>query len=240
MDERKDHGFRPIGSLLPTSLPSPKASGSTAGQPPTTSGIIGFPDRAAHSSSTGMRPSMSGAERKLAEQAATANSDRESKAALTALLEAYFGRRPAEVSSSTYGPDGQYEPRLEEIRLPRPAGMTDSVWRAQARAVWMLLEPLCRPAREDAGAMRRILEEWGRMRAVTISRAESANDADLATDTVLDELEKYPADCVIRALVAWRNGHKWRPSLSEILAEVQWRSRYRRCLKAAFVQAGVA
>jgi hypothetical protein len=183
-----------------------------------------------------MPPGVSGAGRKLAELvslARSADSERGSQTAIRELLQSLLGSCGVEASSSRLGVDGQYDSILESIVLP--AAPVEAL-----RLAWSLIEPLTKPARDDAGAQRRISEEWARMRASTISHAEADTDAELAMDTALDEIERYPADCVIRALKAWRNGHKWRPALSEILAEVQRRARYRQCLRRAFEDRGVA
>ncbi len=128
--------------------------------------------------------------------------------------------------------DGQYDGELERVALPA----CDAATLAQA---WREVEPLCRPAREDRGAERRIIEEWARTLSVTAGRAGRGIDDELAADTIADELGRYPADCVLRALRSWRLARKWRPTLSEILADVQWRARYRTQLRNAFARAGV-
>lgn len=149
------------------------------------------------------------------------------------MLRALLGSSPEEVSSSRWGADGQFEPHLDRIEIP-----AQSVDRL--KAAWDLVAPLCCRAMDDPGAQRKIVEEWTRVKAVTIGRADQDSDSDLATDTILDELDRYPADCVIRALKSWRAANKWRPSLADILGDVQWRARYRQCVREAFERAGVA
>jgi len=129
--------------------------------------------------------------------------------------------------------DGQYAGDIARITLP--ACDADTLARA-----WNQVEPLCRPARDDRVAERRIIEEWARTVAVTAGRPGQGVDEELAIDTVVEALVRYPADCVLRALRNRRAAHKWRPTLSEILADVQWRTRYREALREAFVRAGVA
>ncbi|TXL80362.1 hypothetical protein FHP25_04845 [Vineibacter terrae] len=128
--------------------------------------------------------------------------------------------------------DGQYDGDIARIVLP--AG--DALTLAQA---WREVEPLCRPASSDRDAERRIIEEWARTVAVTAGRPGHGIDDELAIDTIVEALIRYPADCVLRALQNRRAAHKWRPTLSEILADVQWRARYRSALRDAFARAGV-
>jgi hypothetical protein len=231
-----ERGFRRIGSLLPSNLPSLTNLDLMDEARRTISETTGIRNLPAEPSSTGPQHSVSGAERKPAElvlAARSAASERDSKAAIQELLRRQLGSCGDEVYSSRFGVDGQYEPHLDSIRLP--AASLEAFMQT-----WGLVEPLTTPARNDPKAQRKIAEEWARLRAVTISRNEADLDAELGMDTVLDELERYPADCVLRALKAWRNGHKWRPSLSEILTEVQWRARYRRRLREAFEKIGVS
>ncbi|TWT11558.1 iron-containing alcohol dehydrogenase [Reyranella sp. CPCC 100927] len=129
--------------------------------------------------------------------------------------------------------DGQYDGDIARIDLPA----VDADRLADA---WRCIEPSCRPAGADRAAQRRIVEEWARTVAVTAGRAGQGVDDELAIDTVVEALVRYPADCVLRALKNRRAAHKWRPTLSEILADVQWRARYREALRDAFVRAGVA
>ncbi len=127
--------------------------------------------------------------------------------------------------------DGQYDGDIARIDLPA----VDADRLADA---WRQVAPLCRPARDDRAAERRIIEEWARTIAVTAGRPGQGVDEELAIDTVVEALARYPADCVVRALRNRRAAHKWRPTLSEILADVQWRARYREALREAFVRAG--
>ena len=168
----------------------------------------------------------------LVTAAQQASSEREAREALKALLAQRLGSSPAEVLRSRFV-DGQYAGTIERLELPA----CDAATLAQA---WCEVEPLCRPAREDRGAERRIIEEWARTVSVTAGRAGRGVDDELAADTIAEELSAYPADCVLRALRSWRQGKKWRPTLCEILADVQWRARYRTKLREAFERAGVA
>ena len=129
--------------------------------------------------------------------------------------------------------DGQYDGDIARIELP-------AVDADRLVAAWHCIEPSCRPAETDRAAQRRIVEEWARTVAVTAGRAGQGVDDELAIDTVAEALAHYPVDCVLRALKNRRAAHKWRPTLSEILADVQWRARYRSALCEAFARAGVA
>jgi hypothetical protein len=150
---------------------------------------------------------------------------------MQALLARRLGSSPVVVLRSAFT-DGQYDGDIERIALPA----CDAATRALA---WREIEALCRPAGEDRDAERRIIEEWARTVAVTAGRPGQGVDDELAIDTVVDALIRYPADCVLRALQNRRAAHKWRPTLSEILADVQWRARYRTALREAFARAGV-
>jgi hypothetical protein len=53
----------------------------------------------------------------------------------------------------------------------------------------------------------------------------------------VDELCRFPIDCVVRALGAWRRNDKWRPALAEILSDVRWRAAPRLKARAAIRKA---
>lgn len=116
-----------------------------------------------------------------------------------------------------YGSDGQYQAEIVAVTgLPSDPD--------RLRAMHDALAPICAPASADQAHERVIVSELTRTMAVTIGRERKGVDDDAAIDTMVDELARFPVDCVVRALGAWRRNDKWRPSLAELLADIRWRA----------------
>lgn len=231
-----ERGFRRIGNLMPMIGPSPSGSGSTPDKPATNSATTGSASPApVAASSTGLRLSETAAET-LRSVVTGAVDEKAAKNSLAAMLARLLGISPAEAmreeTRGFYSEDGQYDYELTAVRLP-------PMDRATALAAWDLVGPLCEPAKRDRRHAAQVAEKFARMMSVMAGGKRDAAETELATDTMIDVLCDYPVDCVLRALEARMKGRVWRPSLAEILADVQWRARHRECLKAAFVKTGV-
>jgi hypothetical protein len=238
-DPAEAQGFRRIGSHLPPSVPSLSNSGSTPMLSPKnfeTSGSVS--PASADASSTGTPHSETAvaklpAETETVQRARQALTERESQQLVAASLEQLLGSLPVVNSRSFTGEDGQFDSEITGIDLPNAApGPMGQAWRE--------VGALCRPARQEQNGEALIAQEWARTVAVTAGTQRQGVDEDLAIEVIVDEMAAYPIDCVLRAMRARRAGYRWRPTLSELLLDVQWRARYRQALREAFQRRGVA
>lgn len=130
----------------------------------------------------------------------------------------------------SYSGDGQFDTEvvgLTGLTADRNALLT------MAKA----LKDLCAPAHESREHEAQIVTEVTKTMAVTAGRQREGVDDDVAIDTFVDELSRFPVDCVVRALGAWRRNEKWRPSLADIMLDVEWRAKPRRAaLDAVFAR----
>lgn len=95
------------------------------------------------------------------------------------------------------------------------------------------LTPICAPACSTGRGEVEIASEITKTLAVTAGREKGRNNDDIALEVLVDELGKYPLDCVKRALGAWRRNEKWRPTLADLLKDVEWRAKPRMVALAA-------
>lgn len=228
----EDQGFRPIGNLMPPAWPTPQGEGSTQPKPPTPSAITGLPAPATTpSNSTGTPHGGHGAvalstSRDL--QAITeAPTERISREAVAGLLARLSGTRNAVIwrYEHSFGPDNQSDSKVVGI-----SGLSDNLEALQAMSA--ALAPICQPARETRGGEAELVADLARTMSVTAGRQRDGMDDDVAVDTFVDELSNWPIDCVKRALGAWRRNEKWRPTLADILLDVEWRAKPRMVAKA--------
>lgn len=232
------HAWTPLGSRLPRIAPTPKASASTPTSPGKSSETSGsaFPARVA-ASSTGPRPSATAASNlpALREEARTvtqAETEADSKKAVLALLRRRVGSQGVVDWSyrDAYGEDGQFDTELVGV-----VGLPSD--RAALLAMDDALTEICRPAAGNAQDEATVIAEVTRTMAVTAGRARDGQDTDIAVDVFVDELARFPLDCVVRALGSWRRNDKWRPTLAEILSDVRWRAAPRIKARAAIRKA---
>lgn len=222
------HAWTPLGSRLPKIVRMPSSSASTptsSGKSSETSGPAS-PARAA-ASSTGRLHSetaVSNLPAPLDEvRAITAPAtERQSRNAVAALLQRLNGSSGAVawIDKPIFGPDGQSDFEIVGVK-----GLTSD--RAALLAMEDALEPVCRPARQDPEAERRIVVEVSKLFAVTAGRKREGSDDDLALETIVDDLSAFPADCVLRALGAMRRGSHWRPTLAALIVDTEWRAKPR-------------
>lgn len=231
----EEPGFRPVGSLVPTNGNSRKASGSTpmsSARSSETSGSVCPVSGAA--SSIGLPPSGTAVAKlpAVAEQARQALTERESQRLVAASLERLLGSLPAVSTRSWTAEDGQFDSEITSIDLPNASP-------AALEQAWREVEALCRPASSEPNGEALVAQEWARTIAVTAGTQRQGVDEDLAVEVIVGEVAQYPLDCVMRAMRVRRNGYRWRPTLSELLGDIQWRARYRTALREAFQRAGV-
>lgn len=158
--------------------------------------------------------------------------ERESQQLVAASLERLLGSLPAVNTRSWTGDDGQFDSEITSIDLPNAAS-------GALERAWAEVGPLCRPALAEPNGEALVAQEWARTIAVTAGTQRQGVDEDLAVEVVVGEVSRYPLDCVMRAMRARRNGYRWRPTLSELLGDIQWRARYRMALREAFQRSGV-
>lgn len=228
------HDWTPLGSRLPKIVNTPNASASTPTSSARNSGTTGSASLArAVASSTGRPRSETDASSLpvVQDEARTvtgAETEADSKKAVLALLRRRGGSQNVVDWSyrDTYGPDGQFDTELAGV-----VGLPSD--RASLLAMDDALLPLCRPAGATAQDEATVLAEVTRTMAVTAGRTRDGQDNDVAVDVFVDELCRFPVDCVVRALGSWRRNDKWRPALAEILADVRWRAAPRLKARAA-------
>lgn len=226
----QEQGFRAIGNPLTRIGHLRPVLDSTATPSPQSSGTTGVPSPAPRDASSTGRALSATAVEKSRREVGAATDERSSVENLNRFLASLIGSAPDWQSAHKYGPDGQFENEIVAVEFARP--LTTEAWAA--------LRPLCEPAAHDAQACRQIAQEVARLFAVTpAARTQGSND-ELAADTIAMELAEYPADCALRALRSARLGDRWRPSLSQIIDDVRWRSRRRAVLLDAFRKAGIA
>jgi hypothetical protein len=150
-----------------------------------------------------------------------------SREAVAGLLARLSGTRNAVVwqFEHKFGSDGQSESQVVGI-----SGLNGSL--DALRAMSAALAPICRPARASRESEAELVAELARTMSVTAGRQRDGMDDDVAADTFMDELSNWPVDCVKRALGAWRRNEKWRPTLADILLDVEWRAKPRLAAKA--------
>lgn len=127
---------------------------------------------------------------------------------------------------SVYTADGQFDTEIVGL-----TGLTSD--RGALLTMAKALKDLCAPACESREHEAQIITEITRTMAVTAGRQRDGMDDDVAIDTFVDELSRFPVDCVARALGSWRRNDKWRPTLAEILRDVEWRAKPRMAAKDA-------
>jgi hypothetical protein len=224
-----DAGLRPIGNHLRMIAHSPPSSDSTQPPSPTSSGTTGVGQVSPWR--TGQQLSAIDAEnsRRAVVESPT---EREATENLDRLCERLLGSLPAWQRVHRYGPDGQHETEISGVVFGPCASWTIAAWKE--------LVPLCEPASRDAKACQHIAADVARLFAVTPAGRTTLGNEELAVDTIAMELAEYPADCALRALRSARLGDRWRPSLSQLIDDVRWRSQRRAVLREAFLKAGVA
>lgn len=230
-------GLTPIGSLMQRIVHTPRGLTSmpmsSARNSETTGSVSPAPKVA---SSTGQPPSETAASnlpalRDEARAVTEPETEAESKRAVMALLR----RR----SGSQGVVDWSYRDRIVDeqfdTELVGVVGLPND--RAALLAMDDALTEICRPAGSTAEGEAMVLREVTRTMAVTAGRTRKGQDDEVAIDVFVDELCRFPADCVARALGSWRRNDKWRPSLAEILSDVRWRAaprlKARECVRKA-------
>lgn len=144
----------------------------------------------------------------------------------------FLGSSPVVNNRSFIASDGQFD--IEMISVDLPAAPGEAYQQA-----WDEIGALCRPARDEPKGEELIAIEWAKTVAVTAGSQRQGVDEDLALETIVAEMANYPLDCVLRSMRATRNGSRWRPTLNELILDVEWRAKYRKHLRSAFRRMGV-
>lgn len=120
------------------------------------------------------------------------------------------------IGDEQYGWDGDFEGMEATKHIPQ-----DDVCKAI-----MIINDICAPAQK-----KEIVAALGAIKLTTISRNLSSEDLSIAIAAYSNSLMKYPADAVVDALHYWSENEKFWPSLSELVAQVQRRTRRRMTIK---------
>lgn len=136
--------------------------------------------------------------------------------ALEASWKRLLGSPPVVRARSIYSEDHGFDEQIDRIEPPRADEAT-------RRPMIVLVE-----AALSRAPIVLVTSELGRIKAVTIGRAQGTGDLEVWLMAMGDELERYPADIVIAVCRVWARHEKWSPSLAELVSECDWKLAYRR------------
>lgn len=218
--EGEEHGWQPIGSLLPKTGISPPASASTPTGSPDRSATTGPPPPARRASNgIGPRRGATGAAAKPGTWEAVAATDDHLEASLKQQLGQWLVL--AGVRTLTF-PNGEYAAtvRIPKLRKGAPIDLVDECSR--------MVRGACQPM-----ARREILAGLSRLRTLTAARKEDTDDMQWTLETYADELEEYPGDVVAYVLRTQHKVDRWWPAWAELAERLDRESARRFTLRDA-------
>ena len=209
------HGLTPIGDHLPTPGTSAARSGSVTPRSPTSSTAsetTGSPSPArTGASSIGLRPSETGSGRPTTSAEAQALLATATPAAIEEALPAWL---PPSIAST-----------IKPVWRTRP-GSDPEIWDDAFIGGYRLEGDLDAEAAREALALLELLDQraerreyakaLGRLKAVTISRASTAEDLALQIDTLASELIEYPIDVAREACSTSARTNRFFPTCAEL------------------------
>jgi hypothetical protein len=224
MTDNEAHGFRRIGSLIPSNSPLPQNAGSMPERRSNASGITG--SRSPGSKGANAIGARHGATGAVARPDLTRDDwerdPRETTAALVALLPLSVRQQLRAHYEDRVDPEFGWDGEVAGYSI-KDAIAEDA--QAEARA---LIEPAIRPIEDE-----QVWSELGRLRASCKARPETLEEQSLVWRVLAEECAEYPADVVVHVLRAWARRETFTPSLAELRARLQRASRSRLSLVTA-------